>query len=176
MRPSSVWRQSLMLSAGIAAIGLVSSLDAQESTTTQVSDAPTVDRATSSNWTLHNFDLSNTRYSPLAQIDTANASKLTLAWSFDTGPTSFAQVTPLVVDGVMYLHSGTRLVALNAVTGALVWTFDLEPAVPGGANRGPAYGDGRIYAFSAAHLYAVDATTGKAAASWAGWPVMRKIW
>lgn len=158
---ASVVRQSLMLSVLVLAPALLAPpLGAQRSTTTQASPLPRVDRATSTNWTLHNVDLSNTRYSPLAQIDTTNVSKLTLAWSFDTGPTSFAQVTPLVVDGVMYLHSGTKLVALNAATGALVWTFGLEPAVPGGANRGPAYGDGRIYAFTAAHLYAVDAKTG----------------
>jgi PQQ-dependent dehydrogenase (methanol/ethanol family) len=166
MRGSSRRRQALVLCVvGILAVWLRPALRAQRSTTTYASALPRVDRATTIDWTLHNVDLSNSRYSPLAQIDTTNVARLTLAWSYDTGPTSFAQVTPLVVDGVMYLHSGTKLVALNAATGALVWTFDLEPAVPGGANRGPAFGDGRVYAFSAAQLYAVDAKTGKAVES-----------
>src|SRR5690242_14731625 len=35
-------------------------------------------------WLTHGRDYSETRYSPLKQIDASNAQKLGLAWSFDT--------------------------------------------------------------------------------------------
>ena len=68
-------------------------------------------------------------------------------------------MTPLVVDGVMYVNSGSTLYALDAATGAPVWTFQDEPSFAGG-GRGPAYADGRVYAFGSAVMYAVDAGTG----------------
>ena len=36
-------------------------------------------------WPSHNFDLSNTRYSPLDAINTTNAGSLAVTWSFDAG-------------------------------------------------------------------------------------------
>ena len=172
-KTSRLVAQALVLAAG--ATWFLPSLHAQKASTVQASAPPQVNRATTTDWPLHNLDASNSRYSPLAQIDATNVSRLKLAWSFDTGPLSFAGVTPLVIDGVMYLHSGTTLVALNATTGARVWTFNLDPSVPGGASRGPAYGDGRIYAFSAALLYAVDAKTGRAVESFGNHGVLSVV-
>ena len=37
-------------------------------------------------WPLHNFDLGNTRFSPLDQIDTSNVDRLVPAWSLDVDP------------------------------------------------------------------------------------------
>jgi quinohemoprotein ethanol dehydrogenase len=112
-------------------------------------------------WPLHNLDIRNTRFSPLDEINPQNVDRLALAWSYQaTGRENIAQVTPLVVDGVMYLHSGSKLVALDAATGQSVWTFEAEQPFIGG-GRGPAYGDGRIYAYGQSTLYAVDAKTGK---------------
>ena len=69
------------------------------------------------------------------------------------------EVSPLVIDGVMYFHSGSTLFAVDAASGEPVWTFEAEEAFTGG-GRGPAYGDGRIYAYGQTIMYAVDARTG----------------
>ena len=70
----------------------------------------------------------NIRYSPLRQIDRTNVARLQVAWTFDTGdafPGSEMQCHPLVIGGVLY---GTtpkgRIIALDAATGALRWSFD----------------------------------------------------
>jgi PQQ-dependent dehydrogenase (methanol/ethanol family) len=115
----------------------------------------------SGDWSSHNLDLHNTRYSPLDQINTSNASGLTQQWAIETGGAdALAQVTPLVVDGVMYFNAGSKLFAVNAATGASLWTYQVDPPFPG-VGRGPAYGDGRIYAYGANVLYAIDAKTGQ---------------
>lgn len=111
-------------------------------------------------WSQHNFDTTNRRYAPLDQIDVATAGRLELAWSFEVGgASSVAQVTPLVVDGVMYLHSLSQLMASDATSGAPIWTNDMDPS-GSGPVRGPTYADGRIYAYTGSSLYALDARTG----------------
>ena len=109
-------------------------------------------------WPLHNFDERNSRYSPLNEVNASNADTLTLKWSHAAGP--IRQITPLVVDGVMYFNSGSNLMAVDAGTGERLWTREITPAFRGG-GRGPAYGDGTIYAFGPSILYAVDAKTGE---------------
>ena len=86
--------------------------------------APTrAQERTSGDWSSHNLDLHNTRFSPLDQINASNASGLTQLWSIEAGGVdAITQVTPLVVDGVMYYNAGSKLVAVNAATGAsLTW-------------------------------------------------------
>ena len=126
-------------------------------TTTVEDSLPHVERDSTQDWPLHNFDLRNTRFTPLDQINLSNVNKLALEWSSEKGRGS---VTPIVIDGVMYFHDGSTMFAINAATGEPVWTFSLEPSF-GGGRRGPAYGDGRIYAAGQRFLYAVDAKTGR---------------
>src|SRR5262245_44838451 len=78
-------------------------------------------------WRTYGGDLASTRYSPLDQIDASNFSKLQVAWriktdSFGPRPEFNLQVTPLVVNGVMYFTAGTRraVVAADAQTGELL--------------------------------------------------------
>ncbi len=84
--------------------------------------------APNANWRSYGSDISNTRYSPLAQIDASNFSKLQLAWTFSTanlGPTpeTNLEATPLVIDGVLYSTAGDRrdVIALDAATGETLW-------------------------------------------------------
>lgn len=121
-------------------------------------------------WPLHNLDLKNSRFSLLDQINASNVATLTNGWSFHVARSEYiSQETPLVIDGVMYFNSGTKLFAVDAATGKAVWTVDaqLPPsltgknAIAGSGGRGPTYGNGRIYASAGAVLYAVDAKTGK---------------
>ncbi|PYR34528.1 MAG: hypothetical protein DMF90_16855 [Acidobacteria bacterium] len=110
-------------------------------------------------WPLHNRDLYNSRYSPLADVTASNADRLALKWSFPAG-VNIGEVTPLVLDGVMYVNSGSRLFALDAATGSQLWTVPIAPAFPG-SGRGPGAGDDKIYAYGTMSMYAVEAKTGR---------------
>src|SRR3979411_3280557 len=79
-------------------------------------------------WTTYGADLASTRYSPLDQITKDNFNSLEIAWRFKTDsmgprPEFNFQVTPLMVDGIVYTTAGTRraVVALDAVTGEMKW-------------------------------------------------------
>src|ERR1700733_15746693 len=83
---------------------------------------------TSSDWPSYNRDLAATRYAALKQINTSNVSKLAQAWSYRLRPDANSpaagtmnEVTPIVVNGVMYLPAGNRVVALDPDTGAEIW-------------------------------------------------------
>lgn len=115
------------------------------------------------------------RYSALAQIDRSNVKKLQVAWTYDTGDAfkdSEMQCNPIVVDGVLYGTSPRlRLIALDAATGRLRWSFqppDDAKTAGKARNRGVAYwqqGDERrVYFAARSFLYAIDARTGRPAA------------
>src|SRR5215475_11477327 len=56
-------------------------------------------------WISYNRDWSETRFSPLDQINATNVSRLGLAWSFDipnVGAGTRQEGTPLVHNGVLY--------------------------------------------------------------------------
>ena len=116
----------------------------------------------STDWASQNLNLDNNRFAPLDEINTGNVSRLAERWTYAVGPTdNIAQATPLVVGGVMYLHSRSPLFALNATTGEELWTSVLDAGDPGGSPvRGPTFVDGNIYAYRGADLYAMDAATG----------------
>jgi glucose dehydrogenase len=79
-------------------------------------------------WPMYSRDLAGTRYSPLTQIDARNVSKLTQAWSRKlrgTSGSAVAEVTPIVIDGVMYLPASDRILALEADTGKELWSYEL---------------------------------------------------
>ncbi len=78
------------------------------------------------------------RYSPLTQVDKRNVGTLQLAWSFDTGARDL-QVTPLVINGVMYLTAGSSVFALTPESGDVKWKFDAGSPV---GRRGVAYWPG----------------------------------
>ena len=126
----------------------------------------TAQRSAEGDWPWSGRDAGARRYSPLTQITRENVAQLQLAWSFDTGATNL-QVTPIVVDGLMYLSGGTSVFALDPETGKQVWRFEAKSKV---ARRGVAYwpGDGtlppRIFSGVAdGRLVALDARTGEPA-------------
>src|SRR5690242_6003107 len=65
------------------------------------------------------------RFSSLKQVNTSNVSKLRPEWLFQTGdPEPGLQATPIVIDGVMYLSTGSNWVfALDAATGRTLWEY-----------------------------------------------------
>ena len=122
----------------------------------------TLAQSGSLDWSSQNLNLDNNRFAALDEINTGNVNRLTPRWTYETGVTdNIAQATPLVVNGVMYLHSRSTLFALDAVTGEELWTAVLDAGNPGGSPvRGPTFIDGNIYAYRGADLYAIDGTTG----------------
>jgi quinohemoprotein ethanol dehydrogenase len=169
-------RVSLLALVGLAACGKTPAPQKQEAT------APTPARVDATrltaadkdadNWLSHGRTYDEQRFSPLAQITTANVGTLALAWSLDLDTNRGQEATPLVVDGVLYSTSAwSKVQAIDAATGKLLWQYD--PQVPGevGAkaccdvvNRGVAVWKGRVYAGTLdGRLVALDAATGKEA-------------
>ena len=90
-----------------------------------------------SDWPEHGRDAAETRFSPLAQINTDNVDELEVAWNWEIPKTGARlETTPIVVDGVLYGTGALSFVfALDAVTGEEIWRWD--PAIPTDENGGP---------------------------------------
>ncbi len=118
-------------------------------------------------WPTYHGHLSGNRHSPLDQIDTGNVSDLSVEWIFPIRNASRLQVTPVVVDGTMYVTTANQVYALDAVTGRQIWHYS-RPRTPGligdargGINRGVAVLDDRVFlATDHAHLIALHRRTG----------------
>ncbi|WP_439484932.1 PQQ-dependent dehydrogenase, methanol/ethanol family [Blastomonas fulva] len=122
------------------------------------------------NWMAYGRSYDEQRFSPLDQINDSNAEQLGLAWHVDLDTARGQEATPIVVDGVMYVTTAwSKVMALNAATGAVLWRFD--PEVPGEAavkgccdvvNRGVAVWQGKVFvgAFDG-RLIALDAKSGR---------------
>src|SRR5215469_6694798 len=87
-----------------------------------------------SEWPNYGNDPGGMRYSPLAQINNENISKLQVAWTFHTGDISDGkgewrrsgfESTPILVDGTLYVTTPfNRVIALDPATGKQRWAFD----------------------------------------------------
>ncbi len=122
-------------------------------------------------WRVYGGGPESIRYSNLDQINRRNVDKLEVAWTFDTGDAfagSEMQCNPIVVNGVLYATTPKlRVIALDAATGKLRWSFDPNDGAKithSLRNRGITYWeDGReqrIFVVSRHWLYALDAGTG----------------
>jgi alcohol dehydrogenase (cytochrome c) len=105
-------------------------------------------------------------FSPMKQINMTNVSALGVAWSWAL-PNGPNEATPLVHDGVMFVHSfGDKVQALDAVTGDLLWQYShrLAKGIGPTVKRSIAIFGTRLYVpTSDAHLVALDMKTGKVA-------------
>ncbi len=120
------------------------------------------------NWLTYSGTTMSQRHSALAQITPANAKDLTLKWVFQSKSIEKHEVTPLVVDGVMYTVQGINDVfALDAATGKTIWTYYYKPDPAahnccGQETRGLAIlGDKIFLATLDANMIAINAKTGK---------------
>jgi alcohol dehydrogenase (cytochrome c) len=120
------------------------------------------------NWLTYSGTLQGGRYSELKQITLENVKNLELAWLFQMPVRGRPEATPLVVDGIMYTVRPTNdVIALNAATGGVIWTFPYTPLTGlasgggGNPNRGLAVLNGTLYVGTLdAHLLAIDAYDG----------------
>ena len=121
---------------------------------------------TDQDWPMHGLDASNSRFSALAQVSTANVAQLARAWSVHTGKIGSFQATPIVVDGVMYVSTPfNHVLALDAATGKQRWRYEhvltRKDTCCGPANRGVAVGTDKVYVATIdARLVALDRATG----------------
>jgi alcohol dehydrogenase (cytochrome c) len=103
-------------------------------------------------------------FSPLKQITKSNVNNLRVAWTWTLSPGA-NEATPLVHDGVMFLHSpGDKLQALDAATGDLLWQYAriLPPGVNAGNKRAISIYGNKVYmATSDVHAVALDVKTGR---------------
>lgn len=75
------------------------------------------------NWTMWRRNYAAWGYSPLDQVDRTNVTELELAWAWNMTD-GRQETTPLVYDGIMYLHNqGDTVQALDAATGDLIWQY-----------------------------------------------------
>jgi alcohol dehydrogenase (cytochrome c) len=119
-------------------------------------------------WLTYSGGFSSQRHSELKQITPENARDLTLKWVFQSRSLEKHEVTPLVVDGVMYTVQGINdVIALDAKTGKTIWTHAYKPSPDarnccGQETRGLAIlGDKVFLAALDTHMIALDAKTGK---------------
>src|SRR5690348_1616225 len=123
-------------------------------------------------WVMPTGNYANHRYSQLKQITADNVGKLQVAWTFSTGVLRGHEGSPLVIDGMMYLHSPfpNKVFAINLNDeNKIVWKYEpkQDPSVIpvmccDTVNRGLAYAEGKIFLQQAdTTLVALDAKTGK---------------
>lgn len=139
-------------------------------------------------WSTFNGDLKAQKYSPLTQITPQNVKDLKMAWEAHTGdmsdgsgaiPPSVWSATPIFANNTVYVGTPFyRIFALDPATGKVKWVFRPKTTLkaltqPALKTRGVAYWqdnpiiagkscEKRVYMGTMdAHLFAVDADTGK---------------
>jgi alcohol dehydrogenase (cytochrome c) len=119
--------------------------------------------ARSTDWLFHTHDYAGTRFSPLDQINAANAARLAPACMFQVGERDNFQTGPVVYNGTMYVTTMASTVALDAATCRVKWRHTWQPRDDTGwqRNRGVAIKDGRVVrGTSDGYLLALNADTG----------------
>jgi len=130
-------------------------------------------RTPAADWPMFNRDLASTRYSPLTQINPSNVAGLAQVWTYRLQPAGFryatasgtSELTPIVINGVMYISAQKHVAALEPETGKEVWHYDVASGQA--SPRGVAYWPGdrqnppRILFTAGAKLVALNARTGK---------------
>jgi quinohemoprotein ethanol dehydrogenase len=121
-------------------------------------------------WLMYGRTYEDQRYSPLEQINEQTIGRLGLVWSREMGTSRGLEASPLVHDGVLFTTGAWSVVhAMDAKTGANVWTFDPKVARErslfyccDAVNRGVALYKGKVFVGTLdGRLIALDEKTGK---------------
>lgn len=133
-------------------------------------------------WPYYGGNQAGTRYSTLTDINRKNVSGLHVAWTWKTGEGPLPQYgttpgmfenTPLMIGNVVYVTTPyNRVVALNAESGAEIWSYDPKTYVDGQPPNGTGYvhrgiaawrdhGKLRLFLNTRYRLICIDAQTGK---------------
>ena len=127
-------------------------------------------RSDGKNWAIYGRDYTNQRYSPLAQITSANVGSLRMAWMYQTGISRLGSFenSPTFVDGVMYVTTPyNTAIAVDARSGQQIWRYEHKPSITapiyccGPNNRGVAISGNSVFMGTLdARLVALDSKTG----------------
>jgi len=123
------------------------------------------------NWAMQAGDMYNQRYSKLTQINAQNVGKMQVSWMFSTGVLRGHEGSPLVVNGMMYIHTPfpNKVFAVDLETQKIKWRYEPKQDAAVIAQmccdtvyRGLAYAENKIFLQQAdSTLVALDAGTGK---------------
>jgi quinoprotein glucose dehydrogenase len=144
--------------------------------------------AVNGDWPTYGNDKAGTRFSPLTQINPDNVGQLEVAWTYQLRPEGVemvsggfgfgreplpegtqrfvqSEVTPLVVDGMMYISNPYgRVSALDPTSGEEIWSYEASTSTrgveywPGDEEHGP-----RVIFGGQGGLIALGARTGEGA-------------
>jgi alcohol dehydrogenase (cytochrome c) len=124
-------------------------------------------RGLSANWLSYNGDYSGKRFSSLSQVNTNNVGQLQAQWVFHNSSSDRMEVTPQVVNGVMFVTAANDTYALDARTGREIWRYmrhtseGLIDDASGHISRGVALWHSRVFRLTDnAHLLCLDARSG----------------
>lgn len=119
------------------------------------------------NWVSYNGDYTGRRFSDLSEITPANVANLRPQWIFHIRDTSGLEVTPVAVNGILFVSSANDAFALDARTGRSIWHYS-RPVTEGliddasqHHSRGVAIWRGKVFLETDnAHLLCLDARSG----------------
>jgi glucose dehydrogenase len=116
-------RMALALAVFLGCLMVAASGDVPESRAVVI-DVRSAELLTSppgENWPSYNGDFTGRRFSSLSQINLTNVAQLRPQWGFHSGNSDRLEVTPLVVNGVMFVTSANDTYTLDARTGLVIW-------------------------------------------------------
>ena len=124
-------------------------------------------RPAADNWLSYHGDYTGRRYSGLRQLTVKNVGSLRAQWVFHSSNSRLLEVTPVVVNGVMFLTSANDTFALDARTGRSIWRYS-RPVTDGliddaSAHHNRGVGVWHFHIFMEtdnAHLLCLDARSG----------------
>jgi len=138
---------------------------------TRFGDAEIADESRTEDWLAYGRTHSETRFSPLDDINRGTIDELGIAWYIDLPNDVGLVSTPLVVDGILYFTGTMNVVrAVDATSGELIWEYDPDVAGHIGNdrqvgwvhNRGISFYEGRIFSATwDGRLFALDAKSGE---------------
>jgi alcohol dehydrogenase (cytochrome c) len=124
-------------------------------------------------WPEYNGDPRGNRYTTMTQIDKATVGRLAPRWvfafpaaGFNAGPPTHLEMTPVVVEGLMYVTDVNQCIALDAGSGRQVWRFVRPRSTKmfndASNNRGVAVAGEKVFLETDnAHIVALNRFTGQ---------------
>jgi alcohol dehydrogenase (cytochrome c) len=117
----------------------------------------------------YGMSYSQQRFSPLNQINRDTVKRLVPVWSYSMNNNTGEESQPLIYNGVMYVTSQDKTLAIDALSGKEIWKTPVEYAADttrvvccGIVNRGAAIFEGKVFRNTLdARITALDMKTGK---------------
>ena len=118
------------------------------------------------NWLTYSRNYQGHRFSPLNEINAGNVGRMKVKWAYQF-PDPGNEVSPIVVDNIMYVTGPNSATALDSHTGRVLWNWkrpvpsDFRSIGFGHVSRGPAVLDDKLYVATLdCYLVALDLKSG----------------